>query len=240
MYLLGTEASESADQMELDHAESLNQQLLAYLSELPDGTTDPRTAAVYHQLGSISLGRWQLAEAGGMFSRSLEIIEKGEDRAAVADDYYSLGRIRHLQRRYSEAKDLFRQALGHSSALARPRGDGQRLRALGLAAQYRFELDEAGKLLSKSKRDTGGVQGRRDGRSGLPRAWNRLPRPIRVRRRRKLVQAGFDPQRPIGYGGPDGCGVSPSGAAGPGPELFYEDAEEWYLLALENTKSWKT
>ncbi len=233
MYLLGTEASESADQMELDHAESLNQQLLAYLSELPDGTTDPRTAAVYHQLGSISLGRWQLAEAEEWFSRSLEIIEKGEDRAAVADDYYSLGRIRHLQRRYSEAKHLFRQALDIHQRLQDQEEMVKDYRALGLAAQYRFELDEAESSYQRAREI---LEEFRDEET-VALVYHELGTVCHARYEYDDAESWYKQALTLSdrLGMEDQMAVEfhHLGLLAQGRELFYEDAEEWYLLALE-------
>ncbi|MEE8465905.1 MAG: AAA family ATPase, partial [Dehalococcoidia bacterium] len=90
LYLMGTEASECIETKEFDRADTLNKQLLEYLITKDDGDTDPRTAAVFHQMGQVAQNRWQLEEAEGLFTQSLAIIEGGEDQEPVADDYYGL------------------------------------------------------------------------------------------------------------------------------------------------------
>jgi len=146
LYLVGTEAGEAADLLEWDYALELNQQLQEYLTSQPDGETDPRTAAVYHQLGVIAQHRpagGGLAEAEEWINRSLAIIEQGEDREAVADDYYSLGQIRLHQRSYSEATEWFSKSLDVQQRLQDAEEMVKDYRALGLADQYRFEHDKA-------------------------------------------------------------------------------------------------
>ena len=59
LYLMGTEASECIETKEFDRADVLNQQLLEYLANKEDGDTDPRTAAVFHQMGEVAQNRWQ-------------------------------------------------------------------------------------------------------------------------------------------------------------------------------------
>lgn len=143
LYLLGTEAAEAADLLDFQYAEELNHQLLDYLISTAGGENDPRTAAVYHQLGIIEQHRWNLDGAEDLFQRSLAIIEKGEDQAAVADDYHCLGQIRQSQRRYSEAKEFFSNALDIHQRLQDEEEMVKDYRALGLAAQYKFEYEEA-------------------------------------------------------------------------------------------------
>jgi tetratricopeptide (TPR) repeat protein len=94
LYLLGTEASECIETNELDRADTLNRQLLEYFSSRSDAEDDPQAAAVYHQVGEVALKRWRLDEAEEWYSKSLAIIESGEDRAPVADDYYGMGLVR--------------------------------------------------------------------------------------------------------------------------------------------------
>jgi tetratricopeptide (TPR) repeat protein len=143
LYLVGTEASEAVDLMELDYGEALNQQLLEHLLAQPQGETDPRTAAVYHQLGAIALHRGQLDDAEQLFQRSVGIIEGGEDPAAVADDYYSLGQVKQYQRRYTEAKEWFKKALDLHQRLPDQEEMVKDYRALGLMSQMKFEYPEA-------------------------------------------------------------------------------------------------
>ena len=146
LYLVGTEASEAVELMELDYGEALNQQLLEHLLAQPQGETDPRTAAVYHQLGTIALHRGQLDDAEQLFQRSLSIIEGGkggEDPASVADDYYSLGQVKQYQRRYTEAKEWFKKALDLHQRLPDQEEMVKDYRALGLMSQMKFEYPEA-------------------------------------------------------------------------------------------------
>ena len=146
LYLVGTEAGEAADLLEWDYALELNQKLLEYLTFQTGGESDPRTAAVYHQLGVIAEhkpGGGGLAAAEEWLQRSLAIIEQGEDREAVADDYFCLGQIRLHQRSYSEATEWFSKSLDIHQRLQDAEEMVKDYRALGLADQYRFEHDKA-------------------------------------------------------------------------------------------------
>ncbi|MCH8107129.1 MAG: tetratricopeptide repeat protein [Chloroflexi bacterium] len=154
LYLVGTEAGEAADLLEWDYALELNQQLLEYLTSQPDTESDPRTAAVYHQLGVIDqhrTGGGGLAAAEEWFDRSLAIIEQGEDREAVADDYYCLGQIKLYQRRYSDATEWFSKSLDVHQRLQDAEEMVKDYRALGLADQYRFEHDKAESWYQRAK-----------------------------------------------------------------------------------------
>ena len=146
LYLTGTEANDARETGELEHAEELNKQLLAYLTSLPEAGSDPRAGAVYHQQGLIAQQRWDPDVAEDYFLRSLQIVEGHDDpeaAPAAADDYFCLGQVRHRQRRYAEAKEWLSKAL----AIHQQSGDPEELvndyRALGLASQYRMEHDEA-------------------------------------------------------------------------------------------------
>jgi tetratricopeptide (TPR) repeat protein len=143
LYLMGTEASEATDLGDLDRSEELNGLLLTYLESQPEGDQDPRTASVYHQFGVIAQSRWQLELAEEWFQKSVAIIESGEDRESVADDYYCLGQVRLHQRLYTEAKDWYSKALDIHQRLEDQEELVKDYRALGLAAQFRFEHDEA-------------------------------------------------------------------------------------------------
>ena len=146
LYLVGTEAGEAAELLEWDSALELNQQLLDYLTSQPGVETDPRVAAVYHQLGVIDQhrpGGGGLDAAEEWIQRSLAIIEQGEDREAVADDYYCLGQIRLYQRRYSDATEWFSKSLDIHQRLQDAEELVKDYRALGLSDQYRFEHDKA-------------------------------------------------------------------------------------------------
>ena len=143
LYLLGTEASECIETNELGRADSLNLQLLDYFASQPDAESDPRAAAVYHQMGEVALRRWQLDEAEEWYAKSLAIIEEGEDRAPVADDYYGMGLVRQYQRRYTEARDWFSKSLDIHQRLEDVEEMVKDYRSLGLCAQFRFEYQEA-------------------------------------------------------------------------------------------------
>ena len=143
LYLLGTEASECIETNELGRADDLNRQLLDYFTAQADADGDPRTAAVYHQMGEVALKRWQLDQAEGWYTQSLAIIESGEDRASVADDYYGMGLVRQYQRRYTEARDWFSKSLDIHQRLEDVEEMVKDYRSLGLCAQFRFEYQEA-------------------------------------------------------------------------------------------------
>ena len=143
LYLMGTEASEATELGDLPRSEELNGILLSYLESQPEGGQDHRTASVYHQFGVIAQSRWQLDLAEESFQKSLAIIEAGEDRESVADDYYCLGQIRLHQRLYTEAKEWYSKALEIHQRLEDPEELVKDYRALGLAAQYRFDHNEA-------------------------------------------------------------------------------------------------
>ena len=143
LYLLGTEASECIETNELRRADELNRHLLDYFSAQPDAESNPQAAAVYHQMGEVALKRWQLDEAEEWYSKSLAIIEGGEDRATIADDYYGMGLVRQYQRRYAEARDWFSKSLDIHQRLEDAEEMVKDYRSLGLCAQFRFEYQEA-------------------------------------------------------------------------------------------------
>ena len=143
LYLLGTEASECIETNELDRADHLNRQLLEYFTSRSDAEEDPRSAAVYHQMGEVALKRWRLDEAEDWYSRSLAITESGEDRAPVADDYYGMGLVRQYQRRYTDAREWFSKSLDIHQRLEDVEEMVKDYRSLGLCAQFRFEYQEA-------------------------------------------------------------------------------------------------
>ncbi len=143
LYLLGTEASECIETSELDRADALNRQLLDYFTSQPDVDSDPRAAAVYHQMGEVALKRWQLDQAEEWYTKSLAIIEGGEDPAPVADDYYGMGLVRQYQRSYTEARDWFSKSLDIHQRLEDVEEMVKDYRSLGLCAQFRFEYQEA-------------------------------------------------------------------------------------------------
>lgn len=143
LYLLGTEASECVETNELGRADELNRQLLDYFESQAESESDPRTAAVYHQMGEVALKRWQLDQAEEWYAKSLAIIESGEDRASVADDYYGMGMVRQYQRRYTDARDWFSKSLDIHQRLEDIEEMVKDYRSLGICAQFRFEYQEA-------------------------------------------------------------------------------------------------
>ena len=143
LYLLGTDVSESVEQGDVARAQDLNQQLADYLTEQPDAETDPRVASVYHQFGAIALMLRRLDEAAGWFQRSIAIMENEEDRAAVADDYFAMGQVRQYQRLYTEAKEWYSKALDIHQRLPDEEEMVKDYRALGLVTQLKFEHKEA-------------------------------------------------------------------------------------------------
>ena len=143
LYLLGTEASECIETNELGRAHALNVQLLEYFESQPGSDSNPQAAAVYHQMGEVALKRWRLDDAEEWYTKSLAIIEEGEDRAPVADDYYGMGLVRQYQRRYTEARDWFSKSLDIHQRLEDVEEMIKDYRSLGLCAQFRFEYQEA-------------------------------------------------------------------------------------------------
>ena len=143
LYLMGTEASECIETNELSRADAFNRELLDYFLSQPNADSDPQAAAVYHQMGEVALKRWQLDAAEDWYSKSLAIIEEGDDRATVADDYYGMGLVRQYQRRYTEARDWFSKSLDIHQRLEDVEEMVKDYRSLGLCAQFRFEYQEA-------------------------------------------------------------------------------------------------
>ena len=151
LYLLGTDANESADLGELERAESLNLQLQHYLEAQEGSDSDPRAAAVYYQFGQIALKRWQLDEADEWFTKSLAIIEQTpvaqiEDEgmlATAADNYYGLGQVKQYQRYYADSKEWYKKALDIHQRIPDEEEMVKDYRSLGLVCQLRFEYDEA-------------------------------------------------------------------------------------------------
>ena len=236
LYLLGTEAGEAADLLEWDYALELNQQLLDYLISKPDGESDPRTAAVYHQFGVVAQhrpGGVGLADSEEWIQRSLAIIEQGEDREAVADDYYCLGQIRLYQRRYSEATEWFGKSLDIHQRLQDSEEMVKDYRALGLADQYRFEHDKAESWYQRAREI---VEENRDEETAAL-IYHELATVYLSRYqfdeaenwyRQALTlsdQQGKEPQMAVEF--------HHLGLLAQMRGLDYETAEDWYTLALE-------
>jgi tetratricopeptide (TPR) repeat protein len=233
LYLTGTEASEATDLGELDYAEELNQRLLDYLTALPNGETDPRTAAAYHQLGLIALNRRQLAEAEERFRQSLAIIESGDDQAAIADDCSSLGQVMQYQRRYTEAKDWFRKALEVHQRLQDQEEMVKDYRALGLAAQYRFEYEEAESWYQRARAI---VEENRDEETAVL-VFHELGTVCHARYQYDEAESWYQQALTLSdrLGKEEQMAVEfhHLGLLAQTRQLFYDDAENWYLLALE-------
>ena len=142
-YLLGTDAMESVERMDLERADLFNRQLLDYLLEQPDGETDARTAAVYHQNGLISTRRGQYDTASEWLEKGLEIIDGGEDQESIADACFAIGQVRHHQRQYGAAKEWYSRALDIHQRLPDYEEMINDFRGLGSACHLRFEYEEA-------------------------------------------------------------------------------------------------
>ena len=142
-YLLGTDAMESVELLDLERAAGFNEQLLSYLLDQPDGETDPRTAAVYHQNGLIATRRGQYDSASEWLEKGLEIIEGSEDQESIADACFAIGQVRHHQRQYGAAKEWYSRALDIHQRVPDYEEMVNDFRALGSVCHFRFEYDEA-------------------------------------------------------------------------------------------------
>ena len=233
LYLAGTEASEAADLGSLDYGEELNRQLLGYLISRPDAADDPRVAAVNHQLGVIAQRRWRLEEAEEWFLKSLAIIEHGEDRAVAADDYHSLGQVKQYQRRYTEAQEWFKKSLEIHQRLQDEEEMVKDYRALGLTSQYKFEYDEAESWYQRAK-DI--VEEHRDEETAIL-IYHELATVYHARYSFDEAETWYRQALNLSdqLGRQDRMAVAfhHLGLLNQNRELFYEDAEEWFLLALE-------
>ncbi|MSQ06431.1 MAG: tetratricopeptide repeat protein [Dehalococcoidia bacterium] len=233
LYLLGTEASEAVDLLELDYGESLNQQLLEHLLAQPEGATDPRTAAVHHQLGVIALRRGQVDAAEGCFQQSLGIIEGGEDPASAADDYYSLGQVKQYQRRYTEAKEWFKKALDLHQRIPDQEEMVKDYRALGLMCQMKFEYDEAHSWYTRAREM---VEESRDEETALM-VFHDLGTLCHAQYLFDDAESWYMQALSLG----DRLGNEPRmavemhhlGLLAQARGILYDDAEGWYVAALE-------
>ena len=233
MYLLGTEASEATETLDFDHAGTLNRQLLAYLDSTPEGASDPRTAAVYHQMGVAERHRWNLDGAEEFFQRSLAIIEGGEEVEAVADDYYAIGQIRQYQRRYTEAKEWFQKALD----IHQRSGDLEEMvkdyRALGLAAQYKFEYEEAESWYQQARAI---LEDNRDEENAVL-VFHELGTVYHARylfeQAESWYQQALNLSDRLGMENQMAIEFHHLGLLCQARGMFYEDAEEWFELALD-------
>ena len=233
LYLTGTAASEAADLGELDQAEHLNNQLLAHLTAQPEGLADPRTAAVYHQLGVVAQQRWQLAEAEQWFRKSLGIIERSEDKLSVADDYFCLGQINQHLRRYTEAQEWYSKALEIHQRLDDLEEMVKDYRALGLASQFKFEHDEAESWYQRARSI---VEENRDEETAIL-VYHELGTVCQARYQYHEAESWYRQALTLSDRLEKEDQVSVEfhhlGLLAQSRELFYDDAQEWYLLALD-------
>ena len=233
LYLLGTEANEATDLLELDRSEQLNRQLSEYLTSRPDGASDPRTAAVYHQFGVIALHRRQLGEAEQWFHQSLTIIESGEDRAAVADDYYSLGQVNQYQRHYTEAREWFSKALDIHQGLKDEEEMVKDLRALGLVSQLRSEYKEAESWYHQAREI---VEEHRDEGTAIL-VFHDLGTVHHAQylfdEAARWYQQALTLSERLGKESQMAVEFHHLGLLAQASGVFYDNAEEWFLLALE-------
>ena len=233
LYLLGTEASECIETNELGRADTLNRQLLDYFESQEGADEDPRTAAVYHQMGEVSLKRWQLDDADGWYTRSLAIIEEGDDRASVADDYYGLGLVRQYQRRYTEARDWFSKSLEIHQRLEDVEEMVKDYRSLGLCAQFRFEYQEAESWYHRAREI---LEEARDEETSvlIYHALGTVAHAqYQLDEAENWYQQALTLSDRMGNEAQMAVEFHYLGLLEQGRQLFPEDAEHWYKLALE-------
>ncbi len=233
LYLLGTEASEATETLDFDHAGDLNRRLLEYFDSIVEGATDPRTAAVYHQMGAAELHRWNLEGAEELFQRSLRILEETEEDEAKADNYYSIGQVRQYQRRYTEAKDWYQRAL----AIHQRIGDAEEMvkdyRALGLSAQYKFEYEEAESWYQQARAI---LEENRD-EENVVFVFHELGTVYHARYLFEQAESWYQQALHLcdrlGMHNQMAVEFHHLGLLCQARGMFYEDAEEWFELALE-------
>ena len=233
LYLLGTDVSESVEQGDVARALDLNQQLSDYLTTQPEAETDPRVASVNHQFGAIALLHRRLDEAAGWFQRSLAIIENGEDRAAVADDYFALGQVRQYQRLYTEAKEWYSKALDIHQRLPDEEEMVKDFRALGMVTQLKFEHKEAESWYHRA-RDM--VEEHRDEETAV-QVYHELGTVCHAQYNFDEAKSWY--QQALGLSDRHGNQAQMAtelhflGLLEQDRGIVYEEAEEWFLAALE-------
>ncbi|MDA0263477.1 MAG: tetratricopeptide repeat protein [Chloroflexi bacterium] len=233
LYLMGTEASECIETREFDQADALNQQLLEYLANKEDGETDPRTAAVFHQMGQVALNRWQLEEAQEFFTQSLAIIEGGEDQEPVADDYYGLGLVSQYRRRYTEAKEWFSKALDIHQRVNDMEEMVKDYRSLGLCSQYKFEYDEAASWYQRAREI---LEENRDEETAVL-VYHSLGTVCHAQYHYEEAQNWYEQALSLsdrmGNHAQMGIEFHHLGMVEQAREFFVDDAEHWYRMAVE-------
>ena len=233
LYLLGTEASECIETNELGRADSLNRQLLDFFESQEGFEEDPRTAAVYHQIGEVALKRWQVDQAEDWYSKSLAIIEGGDDRASVADDYYGMGLVRQYQRRYTEARDWFSKSLDIHQRLEDVEEMVKDYRSLGLCAQFRFEYQEAESWYHRAREI---LEEARDEETSvlIYHALGTVAHAqYQLDEAENWYQQALTLSDRMGNEAQMAVEFHYLGLLEQGRQLFPEDAEHWYKLALE-------
>ncbi len=233
LYLIGTEASECIETNELSRADSLNRQLLEYFSAQPDADSNPRTAAVYHQMGAVALKRWQLEQAEDWYAKSLAIIENGEDRASVADNYYGMGLVMQYQRRYTEAREWFSKSLDIHQRLEDLEEMVKDYRSLGACAQFRFEYQEAESWYHRAREI---LEEARDEETSVL-VYHALGTVAHAQYQfddaENWYQQALTLSDRMGNEAQMAVEFHYLGLLEQGRQLFPEDAEHWYTLALE-------
>ena len=233
LYLMGTEASECIETREYDRADTLNKQLLEYLSNKEDGETDPRTAAVFHQMGQVAQNRWQLEEAEELYTQSLAIIEDGEDQEPVADDYYGLGMVCQYRRRYTEAKEWFSKALEIHQRIDDAEEMVKDYRSLGLCSQYKFEYDEAASWYQRAREI---LEENRDEETAVL-VYHSLGTVCHAQYQfdeaENWYQQSLNLSDRLGLDTQMGIEFHHLGLVEQAREMFIDDAEHWYHMAIE-------
>ena len=233
LYLMGTEASECIETKEFDRADALNQQLLEYLANKDDGEADPRTAAVFHQMGQVAQNRWQLEEAERLFTQSLTIIESGEDQEPVADDYYGLGMVCQYRRRYTEAKEWFSKALEIHQRINDAEEMVKDYRSLGLCSQYKFEYDEAASWYQRAREI---LEENRDEETAVL-VYHSLGTVCHAQYQfdeaENWYQQSLSISDRMGNDAQMGIEFHHLGLVEQAREMFVDDAEHWYQMAME-------
>ncbi len=243
LYLLGTEASECIETGELDRADEMNDLLLKHLAAQEDGDHDPRTAAVYHQMGEVARKRWRLDEADDSFTKSLAIIESGEDRESVADDYYGLGLVRQHQRRYTEANEWFSKALEIHQRLEDAEEMVKDYRSLGLCAQFKFEYQEAESWYHRAREI---LEEARDEETSVL-VYHSLGTVCHAQYQfddaENWYQQSLTLSDRLGNEAQMAVEFHHLGLLAQAREIFFDDAEHWYTMALEKFEKlgdWKS
>ena len=237
LYLLGTDANEAAELLELERAEELNQQLLAYLSAQPEGDKDPRTAAVCHQFGVIALNRRQLDQAADWLQRSLAIIEDGDDPASIADDFFALGQVKQHQRYYTEAKEWYKKALDLHQRMPDEEEMVKDYRALASVSQLKFEYQEAESWCHRA-RDL--VEESRDEQTAIL-IYHQLGTICHAQYQydeaKDLYQQALHLSDRLGNQAQMVVEFHHLGLLEQGRAILYDEAEEWYIIALEHLEN---